>query len=254
MTSALATDIPERTTTTPIRAVCLDIDDTLVDYGQAARIALETAAGRDDAWPVWERANAHHFARLLAGEVDYETMRRDRARTFYDDLGERLDDAGIAERESRRQFAMERSWQLYGDTLPCLDWLRAAGLRLAAVTNASGAHQRAKLAVLGLTPFFDYVAIAGELRTAKPEPVIFHTACLALGVDPAETVHVGDRLDLDAVGARDAGLHGVWLDRAATRTAPPSGVSVITTLAELPELLVCDLELDLAPAAPVGSR
>nr|BFF03289.1 HAD family hydrolase [Streptoalloteichus tenebrarius] len=211
-------------------------------------------AGRDDAWPLWERANARHFARLLAGEIDYETMRRDRARAFYRDLGERLDDGEIAEREARRQVVMERSWSVYADVLPCLDWLRAAGLRVAAVTNASGAHQRAKLDALGLSDFFDHVAIAGEIRAAKPDPVIFHTTCLALGVDPGEAVHVGDRLDLDAVGARDAGLHGVWLNRDGKRTPPPPGVSVITSLAELPGLLVCDMAWEQAVAVPPARR
>jgi putative hydrolase of the HAD superfamily len=55
---------------------------------------------------------------------------------------------------------------------------------------------------------------------------------------PAETVHVGDRLDVDAEGARDAGLHGVWLDRSGCGTLPlDAGISVIGRLADLPALI-----------------
>ena len=133
---------------------------------------------------------------------------------------------------------MRRAWQLYDDALPCLGVLRAAGLRLAAITNAAGDYQRAKLGSLGLESAFDAVLISGELGVAKPHRAIFLTACTSLGVHPAQTVHVGDRLDMDAEGARDAGLHGVWLDRSRCGALPQSaGISVICQLSELPALI-----------------
>src|SRR5690606_41974003 len=57
--------------------------------------------------------------------------------------------------------------------------------------------------------FFDHVAIAGEMGVAKPDPVMFHKVCCALGCEPANAVHVGDKLATDAVGARDADVYGV---------------------------------------------
>ncbi|MBA8926036.1 putative hydrolase of the HAD superfamily [Kutzneria viridogrisea] len=227
--------------TAEIRAVCLDIDDTLIDYGGSVRSVLSAMIGRDDAWPAWQRTTDEHVARVISGECDYDTMRRERTRAFFADLGECLDDAEVDRREQYRLDAMEQSWRVFEDTLPCLDWLRATGIKVAAVTNASGPHQRAKIAAVGLSEFFDEVVIAGELGVAKPDPAIFRTACLDLGVDLAETVHVGDRLDLDAIGARDAGMHGVWLNRTGESGPAPSGVSTISSLAELPELIVCEL-------------
>jgi putative hydrolase of the HAD superfamily len=169
-------------------------------------------------------------------------MRRERIRAFFAGLGEFLDDSEVVRLEDRRVAAMQRQWQVFADSVPCLDWLRRAGLRVVAITNASGAHQRAKLTTLGLIDFFDHVLIAGELGVAKPDPVIFHTACAALGVRPAEVVHIGDLLDVDAVAARDAGMRGVWLDRHGRAGAQlPDGVQSISSLAELPELLLCDL-------------
>ncbi|GDY32615.1 HAD family hydrolase [Gandjariella thermophila] len=237
MTSALLSIAAEKTE--EIRAVCLDVDDTLVDYARSARSALAELLGHDDAWPIWQRITDEHLSRVIAGEVDYHRMRNERTRAFFANLGEDLDDVQVAALEQRRQMAMERGWRLFPDALPLLHWLRSANLRVAAVTNASGPHQRAKLAGLGVLDFFDHVVIAGELGAAKPDPVIFHTACVAMGVSPAQTLHVGDRLDQDAVGARDAGMHGVWLNRdPGAQPAAPEGVWVVNTLAELPELLV----------------
>jgi putative hydrolase of the HAD superfamily len=232
---------PELTAAPPrIRAVCLDIDDTLVDFTSSARRALCDLIGRDDMWPRWQRTTDEHVARVVAGELPYDAMHRARTKAFFADLGALLDDDVVAVLEERRCTQLRTTWRLFTDAIPCLDWLRAAGFKLAAVTNASGRHQRAKLAGLGIARFFDTLVIAGELGAAKPDPVIFHTACARLGVPPAETMHVGDLLDTDAIGARDAGLHGVWLARSTVAPTPEPGIQTIETLSDLPELLVSD--------------
>jgi putative hydrolase of the HAD superfamily len=222
-----------------IRAVCLDIDDTLIDTTTSARKALFGMIGRDDLWPAWERMTDEYVDRVVAGEMDYVTMRRARTKAFFADLGALLDDDLVATLEDRRLAQMNSAWQLFDDALPCLDWLRAAGLRIAAITNASGPHQRAKLLHLGIARFFDAVVIAGEVGVSKPESLIFRSACERLDVPVCEVMHIGDRLEVDAVGARNAGLHATWLNRAGPPCGQP-GVHVIETLSDLPELLVSD--------------
>jgi putative hydrolase of the HAD superfamily len=223
-----------------IQAVCLDVDDTLIDFTTSARRALFSMIGRDDLWPTWQRMTDEHVAKVIAGEMDVDSMRRARTKAFFADLGALLDDDTVHTLERRRLEEMNGAWALFDDVLPCLDWLRAAGLKVAAVTNASGDHQRAKLSDLGIARFFDTVVIAGELGSAKPDPLIFQTACTQLHVTAAEALHVGDRLDVDALGAQHAGLHGVWLDRCGADTVVEPGVHVIETLSDLPELLVSE--------------
>lgn len=221
-----------------IAAVCFDVDATLVDYEASTRAGLRELLGSDEAWAEWCLLTERHYRRYLAGDIDFDTMRWQRTKEFFASRGEVLGDGEVLQREERRAAAMRRAWRLYDDALPCLGALRAAGLRLAAITNAAGEYQRAKLGMLGLESIFDAVLISGELGIAKPHRAIFRTACAALGVDPAQAVHVGDRLDMDAEGARDAGLHGVWLDRSRRGALPRgTGISVICQLSELPGLV-----------------
>lgn len=221
-----------------IHAICLDVDDTVIDFTGSARKALSELTGRDDLWSDWLAVTDAHHARAMAGEFDHDTMRRARTKAFLDAHGADFDDATIAVLEDRRRDRMATLWRPFPDAAPALDWLRAAGLKIAAVTNASGPDQRARLARVGLDRFFDTVISAGAVGIAKPDPAIFHAACADLGVHPAETLHVGDRVDLDARAAVAAGLHGVWLDRAGG--PDPHDVPVIDSLADLPTLLVTE--------------
>ena len=220
----------------------------MIDFTAACRRALAELLGRADLWPLWERITERHTAMVVAGELDYPAAHIRRTQCFLDELGVVVDAENVAGFERRRKDLLRRSLRLFEDVLDCLDWLRAADVLLAAVTNASGAHQRAKLADLGLARFFDHVAIAGEMGVAKPDPVMFHSACAALGCGPEETAHVGDKLHTDAVGARDAGLEGIWLDRAGTDRDVPEGVHVITGLDALPQLLVTEFARIGVPA------
>jgi len=229
---------PAPLVTLPVAAVCFDVDATLVDYEASTRAGLRELLGTDEAWSEWCVLTDRHYLRYLAGEVDFDTMRQQRTRDFFAHRGEVLCHGEVVRREERRAAAMRRAWRLFDDALPCLRALRALGLRLAAITNAAGDYQRAKLGALGLESAFDAVLISGELGVAKPHHAIFRRACRTLGVLPAQAVHVGDRLDTDAEGARNAGLHGVWLDRSGCGELPKSaGISVIGRLGELPSLV-----------------
>ncbi len=199
-------------------------------------------------WELWEHITDAHVAMVVSGDLEYAHMHRQRTKCFLAELGVVLEDADAARFERARAATMRLGFRLYDDVLPCLDWLRAAGVRIAAVTNASGGHQRTKVETLGLSRFIDHIAIAGEVGAAKPDPLIFHSACAALDCGPAEAVHIGDRLEADAVGARDAGLSGVWLNRGGGTAQAPEGVYEIGGLDELPQLLVCEFARLGAPA------
>ena len=135
-----------------------------------------------------------------------------------------------------------------------MDRLREAGLRIGALTNAATALQDEKLRRTG---FPDVRVLVGvdTLGFGKPDPRVFLEACRRLGTDPARTAYVGDEADVDALGARDAGLVGVWLDRPGARRHPVdeasvTAVAVIRSLAELPDAL----GVPAGPATTASSR
>ncbi|KUL39839.1 hydrolase [Streptomyces sp. NRRL F-4489] len=228
----------------PLRAVLWDLDDTLFDYTGSDRAGvlrhlraeglLAAYGGEDAALARWRTAMETQFARFLAGELGFLEHRRARARTF---LGTPLSDAEADAWFGRYVAHYEAAWRLFPDAVPALAAL-APLVRQAILSNSSTANQERKLAALGIRDRFEAVLCADGLGHAKPAPEAFGAACAALGLPPAEVLYVGDRLDIDALGARDAGLAAVWLDRAGTGGEPlPPGVRRIRGLAGLPELV-----------------
>lgn len=89
--------------------------------------------------------------------------------------------------------------------------LRAAGIKLAAVSNSEGTID-ALLQEVGLRQYLDGVFDSWVLGVAKPEPRIFALALAHLGVSAEEAIMVGDTPATDIVGARAAGLQAVLID------------------------------------------
>ncbi len=121
-------------------------------------------------------------------------------------------DAALA--ELRAYHDRHNLWEsVPPDVIPALTRFRAAGLRLAVVSNANGTL-RGLLERLRLTPFFRAILDSQEEGVEKPDPRIFEIALARCGARPETTVHVGDFYHVDVEGARAAGLRAVLLDPA----------------------------------------
>ncbi|MGY0018925.1 HAD family hydrolase [Streptomyces sp. YJ-C3] len=228
----------------PIRAVVWDIDDTIFDYatadttGMRAHLTTEGLLGAfgtaERALARWKALTREHWARFETGEVDWEGQRRDRVRAF---VGEALDDAEADAWFTRYLAHYEAAWSLFPDTVPALDTL-AGTYRHAVLSNSSLRNQDRKLRALGVRDRFEAVVCAAELGVAKPEAAAFHAVCEQLDLAPHEVAYVGDQPDTDARGAVEAGLTGIWLDRAEIGGRPE--LVRITGLDQLPPLLARD--------------
>ena len=239
-----------------ISVALFDLDDTLFAHRAAVDLGIRghrrtlghaSAEASDDATESarWTDLEELHYHRYLSGELDFEGQRQARARGFVEPYGVTLTDA-----EATRWFdtyfeSYRAAWHLHDDALPCLDSLaaRTPATRVGIITNGEIAIQGAKISTVSLIDRVEHVIASGEFGYAKPDPHIFHHACELFGVTPAEALYVGDRLATDALGAANAGLTGVWLDRERTATtaqrdeARAAGVPVIHSLKELADLL-----------------
>jgi HAD superfamily hydrolase (TIGR01549 family) len=186
-----------------IRAVSFDLDGTLYDDVRARPRLL---------WSTFPRWRTLRVGKRVREEL--------RGRTFDDGAALLLEEARVcAERldrsvdDTRAQLhelfdvKLVRVLEAIGPrpgTRALLDELSSRGVALAVVSDRGAVRE--KLAALGLhdVPWRALVS-ADDVGVLKPSPALFHAAARALGVPPAQLLHVGDRDDSDGEGARAAG-------------------------------------------------
>lgn len=204
---------------TLLRAVIFDLDDTLIDHTSAARTASiewgrgHGLAGSDEELAAhWSTISTPHYQRYQLRELTFAEQRRARVREFLPHLDLAADSAAD-EAFGGYLGLYEAGWTCFPDAVPTLRRLREAGLIAAILTNGEHAQQHRKLERVGLGGEVDAMFSSDQFPLGKPDPASFLGACSALGVEPGETLMVGDSLAADVEGALGAGLGGVLLDR-----------------------------------------
>lgn len=229
----------------PIRALLFDLDDTLWPIVpvilRAERVMFDWL--REHAPKVPERftidALRARRTELIAAKphlaIDLYALRHAGLSEAFALCGEdhaKIDTAMALFAQARNQVT------LYDDVHDCLPRL-ASQMTLGSLTNGG-----ADLHAIGLAHHFSVSLAAHQLGRAKPDPLIFHAACDALGIPPAQVAYVGDDLKLDVEGAQNAGLRGLWMNRSGD--APPADCAHIrpdaslTSLHELEIWLITD--------------
>ncbi|TGD73892.1 HAD family hydrolase [Mangrovimicrobium sediminis] len=96
--------------------------------------------------------------------------------------------------------------ELYEEALDVLQAL-AGRYTIGALTNGN-----ADIFKTDAGEYFDFAFLAEEVGVSKPAPDMFLAAIEVAGVEAGEIVHVGDNPEHDIRGARDMGMHTVWIN------------------------------------------
>lgn len=180
----------------PLQAAIVDLDGTMVDtLGDFVAVLDETLAGLglsavDRAFV--ERSigkGSEHLIRETLRHVGADPQLYDTAWTAY---------------QSTYHHVNGRHAEVYPGVPEGLQALRAAGLRLACLTNKPTAFAQALLRDKGLAGFFDAVFGGDAFERKKPDPLPLLKCCEALRSEPARTLMIGDSSN-DAQAARAAG-------------------------------------------------
>lgn len=200
--------------TADVRALCFDLDDTfwavrpvLLRAEQRMREFLQTrhpqlAAG-------FSTEKLFDWRRALAAEApdrahDMTWLRTEAMRRWVCAEGH---DPAIADHAFEVFIAARHEVEFYPDVLPAL---HALGERFLLATLSNG---NADIRRIGLGEHFSLVANAESIGTPKPHAQAFHHVARALGIAPAQLLHVGDDPKNDVAGACAAGCRTAWINR-----------------------------------------
>lgn len=227
---------------TPPRAVFFDVDFTLIYPGPAfqgtgyrdfcAKHAIAVDPMRFDEAVI----GAAPLLDANGGVYDPEIF-IDYTRRIIEGMGgtgPRIHDAA---RNIYDEWSACDHFTLYDDVADVLRMLHVAGLKIGLISNTErclASFQRH----FELEGLFAVTISSSDHGYMKPHPSIFRAALDAVAVEAADAVMVGDSLAHDVEGARSLGMRAILVARAGRSASAPPGVPVVTSLRELPALLL----------------
>ena len=200
-----------------IEFLLLDLDDTILDFHKAERIALNKTIrdfGVEPSEAVLDRyhhINKWHWEQLELGVMTRDQVLVGRFDQLFQELGMEVDAAACMKQYERNlsighyflpgaEEAVKRLKEHY---------------RLFLVSNGTATVQHSRLTSAGLYPYFEQVFISQEIGYNKPDKAYFDRCFERIpGFAPEKALMVGDSLTSDIKGGINAGLKTVWVNPA----------------------------------------
>lgn len=227
-----------------IEFLFLDLDDTILDFHKAERIAIAKTLrdfGLEPTEEVLVRyhvINKWHWEQLELGNLTRKQVQEERFHVLFREMGREVD------AESTAKAYMENlsigHYFLPGAEEAVMDLHKKYRLFLASNGNAS--VQKGRMTSANLYRFFEKVFVSQEVGFDKPSKAYFD-ACFAQipGFEPDKAIMVGDSLTSDIRGGINAGLKTVWVNpghkQNHTEAIPDYEIESITQLQALLENL-----------------
>ena len=224
-----------------IEILFLDLDDTILDFHKAERLAIAKTLTAFDLEPTEEiltryhDINLMHWQMLERGELTRPQVLTGRFRMLFEELGRQVDAQAVA-RVYEKNLGIGHYF-LPG-ALEAVQTLQKS-YRLFLASNGTATVQHSRLTSAGLYPYFEKVFVSQELGYNKPAKEFFD-ACAAQipSYAPEKALMVGDSLSSDILGGIHAGMPTCWVN--PHHKPHPENITPdyqIEALSQLPELL-----------------
>lgn len=131
---------------------------------------------------------------------------------------------GSLEKKSELMQIATDNWiftpsDLYKDAKACITNLKDTGAKIGIVANQPVASINS-LKSDHLFELIDFLGISAIVGLEKPDIKIFELAIKELAVDPANAIHIGNRMDTDVLPAKKLGMKTVWVRRGEANPDP----------------------------------
>lgn len=97
-----------------------------------------------------------------------------------------------------------------------LDYLQEEGIRIAILSNSSFSYEAlmTELREFEIEKYFEFVLSTVDYCIRKPDKRIFNLALNKFNLDASEVWYIGNSFQFDVIGANNANMQAVWLNKA----------------------------------------
>ena len=198
-----------------IEFLLLDLDDTILDFHKAERIAISKTIREFGVEPTdqvlarYHVINRWHWEQLEQGKLTRAEVLENRFGVLFEELGVVADKTACAR-------AYEKNLSIGHYFLPgakeAVDAL-SKKYRLFLVSNGTASVQKGRMTSANLYRFFETVFVSQEVGYNKPAKEYFDICFSRIpGFDPQKAIIVGDSLSSDIRGGINAGILTCWVN------------------------------------------
>tara|TARA_B100000029_G_scaffold440962_1_gene458445 strand:+ start:20972 stop:21685 length:714 start_codon:yes stop_codon:yes gene_type:complete len=187
-----------------------------------------------NAWSNWMTEQGIDHSQHSNNEYAYSKIRQKIAT-------HRLREAGLDTSEQKLNLITKRivemeydpnNYQLYSDTIRCLDYLQSKGFQLLIVSNHIWRLPEI-ISALKIDSYFSHIITSARIGFRKPHPKIFTHAIELSGEIPVNIIFIGDSYTNDVIGPQQLGLSSILIDREKKRNHANVPTTIIHSLDEL---------------------
>ena len=198
-----------------IEFLFLDLDDTILDFHKAERLAISKTIRQfgveptEEVLALYHKINKWHWEQLELGTMTRDEVLVNRFGVLFGKLGREVDATACAR-------AYEQNLSIGHYFLPgaeeAVDAL-SKKYRLFLASNGTASVQKGRMTSANLYRFFETVFVSQEIGHNKPSKAYFD-ACFASvpDFDREKAIMVGDSLSSDIKGGINADLKTVWVN------------------------------------------
>ena len=226
-----------------VEFLLLDLDDTILDFHKAERIALSKTLrtlGLEPTEEVLSRyslINKAHWERLERKELTRPQVLLGRFETLFREYGIEVDPAKCAS-------LYEENLSIGHYFLPGAEEALEAlskKYKLYLVSNGTARVQAGRLKSANISHFFEIIFVSQEVGADKPDITYFERVFARIeGFQKEKAIIVGDSLTSDIQGGINAGIRTCWVNpkgKSVTNIVPDYQIESIAQLEALLETL-----------------
>lgn len=201
-----------------IKAILIDIDDTILDFKKSSKKAFINTIKdfnltyKDEYFSYFEQINSDLWRDQKLGKISIKNLFKKRSAMMIEYLGLGVDNNFFTE-----TFSENLSHQaiLVDGIEDLLSYLNNK-YKLYAASNSVYKRQVSRLKKANLYNFFDGIFVSDTLGYEKPDGKFFEKIIDQIDFNKNEVIMIGDSLKSDIVGAKNAQIKSIWFSEKDT--------------------------------------
>lgn len=224
-----------------IKAVFIDIDNTLLDFNACAKTAIRLLFDEynreftEEVFDVFLRINDRLWLEIEKGTLTKDELHRIRWQLIFDELG-----ISICGEEFEKGFikTLITCAEPVDGARDILKYL-SSKYPVFAVSNSGHNQQMARLEKAGMAQFVQKVFLSETIGFSKPRKEFFDGCFSELsGLSPENVIIIGDSLSADIAGGAGYGLKTCWFNFLGEKL--PESITpdyIVTRLSDIKNIL-----------------